>query len=137
MRRILLAIAATIALSACAQSPANSCGGGFGFNKQTGGAVLGGVGGAVAGAQFGKGNGNLAMTAIGTLLGAAAGNEVGSSLDRADCMYMQQQQQREYGVRAYQQQDNGAQRDEFYDNPNNYYDQHDMVPHRSYGARRR
>ncbi|OJX81407.1 RT0821/Lpp0805 family surface protein [Magnetospirillum sp. 64-120] len=58
--------------------------------KQTGGTVLGGIGGAVAGAQFGKGKGNLAMTALGTLLGAYIGSEVGKSLDRADQQYAMQ-----------------------------------------------
>ncbi|MBC7950783.1 MAG: glycine zipper 2TM domain-containing protein [Rhodospirillaceae bacterium] len=58
--------------------------------KQTGGAVLGGVGGAVAGAQFGKGTGNIAMTALGTLIGAYAGSEVGKSLDKSDRLYAQQ-----------------------------------------------
>ncbi|MHA1567735.1 MAG: RT0821/Lpp0805 family surface protein [Alphaproteobacteria bacterium] len=52
--------------------------------KQTIGAILGGVGGAVVGTQFGSGGGRLAMTAVGTLLGAYLGSEVGSSLDRAD-----------------------------------------------------
>jgi surface antigen len=56
--------------------------------KQTGGAILGGAGGAVAGAQFGKGKGQLAATAIGALLGALVGSEVGKSLDRADQMAM-------------------------------------------------
>lgn len=51
-----------------------------------GGAALGGLGGA----QFGKGNGKLAMTAAGTLLGALVGNGIGSSLDKADEMYRQQ-----------------------------------------------
>lgn len=55
--------------------------------KQTGGTILGGIGGAVAGAQFGKGKGQLAMTAIGTLLGAYVGSEVGRSLDKADQAY--------------------------------------------------
>lgn len=52
--------------------------------KQTGGTILGGVGGAVAGAQFGKGTGQIAATALGTLLGAYVGSEVGRSLDKAD-----------------------------------------------------
>lgn len=54
--------------------------------KQTAGGLLGGVGGAVAGAQFGKGSGQLAATALGALLGAYAGSEVGKSLDSADRM---------------------------------------------------
>ena len=40
--------------------------------------------GALAGSQIGSGSGQLAATAIGTLLGAWAGSEVGKSLDRAD-----------------------------------------------------
>lgn len=52
--------------------------------KQTGGAILGGIGGAVVGSQFGGGTGRIAMTALGTMLGAYAGSEVGKSLDKAD-----------------------------------------------------
>ena len=87
MKKVLLACALTLSLAACAQQGG---GGGFGMNKQTGGAVLGGVGGAVAGSQFGKGKGQLAATAVGTLLGAFIGSEVGASLDRADQTYANQ-----------------------------------------------
>ncbi|CAA7614709.1 RT0821/Lpp0805 family surface protein [Magnetospirillum sp. UT-4] len=66
--------------------------------KQTGGAILGGIGGAVAGAQFGKGTGNLAMTALGTLLGAYAGSEVGKSLDKADRTYAGQAETRAHSA---------------------------------------
>lgn len=66
--------------------------------KQTGGTILGGVGGAVAGAQFGKGKGNLAMTAIGTLLGAYMGSEVGKSLDKADQQYANQAESRAHAA---------------------------------------
>jgi surface antigen len=66
--------------------------------KQTGGAILGGVGGAVAGAQFGKGTGNIAMTALGTLLGAYAGSEIGKSLDKSDRMYAQQAETRAHAA---------------------------------------
>ena len=66
--------------------------------KQTGGTVLGGIGGAVAGAQFGKGKGNLAMTAIGTLLGAFIGSEVGKSLDKADQQYAMQAETRAHAA---------------------------------------
>ena len=55
-------------------------------SKQTGGAIIGGAGGALAGAQFGGGKGKLVTTAIGTLLGAAVGSSVGSSLDELDQM---------------------------------------------------
>lgn len=74
-----------LATSACTQTT--------GY-KQMGGTILGGAGGAVAGAQFGKGKGNLAMVALGTLLGAYVGNEIGASLDRADQMALQQAQGR-------------------------------------------
>lgn len=66
--------------------------------KQTGGTILGGIGGAVAGAQFGKGKGNLAMTALGTLLGAYVGSEVGKSLDRADQQYAMQAENRAHAA---------------------------------------
>lgn len=59
----------------------------MGGQKQTGGTLLGGIGGAVAGAQFGSGSGRLAATAVGTLLGALVGSEVGKSLDKADMEY--------------------------------------------------
>jgi surface antigen len=62
--------------------------------KQTGGAVLGGVGGAIAGAQFGSGSGRIAAAAVGTLLGALLGSEVGRSLDKADLAYANQANQR-------------------------------------------
>ncbi|MBW7849424.1 MAG: glycine zipper 2TM domain-containing protein [Rhodospirillales bacterium] len=58
--------------------------------KEGAGALLGGIGGAVAGAQFGKGSGQVAAAALGTLLGAYAGSEMGKSLDRADRLAAQQ-----------------------------------------------
>ena len=58
-----------------------------GCTKEQGGTVLGGIGGAVAGAQFGKGSGRLATTAIGALAGAYIGNQIGASLDKADKAY--------------------------------------------------
>jgi surface antigen len=97
MRKVVMACAAMLSLAACAQQGGTYGGGyggrddgGFGLNKQTGGAVLGGVGGALAGSQFGKGTGQIAMTAVGTLLGAFVGSEVGQSLDRADHTYANQ-----------------------------------------------
>lgn len=92
MRKVMVAVVLAASLAGCAQPGGygGSGSGGGGISKQTGGAVLGGVGGAVAGSQFGKGKGQLAMTAVGTLLGAFIGSEVGSSLDRADQMYASQ-----------------------------------------------
>lgn len=78
MKRIALAV---VALAVVA-SPARADGG-----KEFFGTILGGAGGAVAGAQFGKGSGRLAATAAGTLLGAMAGGSFGRSADRADHLY--------------------------------------------------
>jgi surface antigen len=65
-----------------------------GGTKQTGGALLGGVGGAIAGAQFGSGTGRIAAAVAGTLLGALIGSEVGRSLDKADLAYANNANQR-------------------------------------------
>lgn len=75
---VALALAAAVSLTACQQVQNNP--------KQTAGTVLGGIGGAVVGSQFGKGTGQIAATAAGTLLGAFVGSEIGSSLDKADKM---------------------------------------------------
>lgn len=76
----IIALASVLVLSGC-----DNMG-----SKQTGGAIIGGAGGALAGAQFGKGRGQLVTTAIGTLLGAAVGSSVGASLDELDQMKAQQ-----------------------------------------------
>lgn len=55
--------------------------------KQTGGAVLGGVVGGLLGSQVGGGTGQLAATAVGTVAGLFLGSEIGKSLDRADRLY--------------------------------------------------
>jgi len=86
-KKLMAALLATTLVAGCAND--------YG-QKQSAGAVLGGVGGAVAGAQFGKGKGQLAATALGALLGAYAGSEVGKSLDRADRQYMSEAQYRAY-----------------------------------------
>lgn len=81
-------LALTLGLSACESVQNNP--------KQSAGTLLGGIGGAVLGSQFGGGTGQIAATAAGTLLGAWLGSEVGSSLDRADREYAMQAQQRAY-----------------------------------------
>lgn len=73
-----------LSLTACQQ----------GGQKQTLGTLLGGVGGALAGAQVGKGRGQLVAVAGATLLGAFLGSEIGKSLDNADRLAMQQSTQR-------------------------------------------
>lgn len=57
-----------------------------------GGAILGGL----AGAQVGKGRGQLWATGAGALLGALLGSEIGGSLDRADRMYAGEATERAY-----------------------------------------
>jgi surface antigen len=57
--------------------------------KETGGTVVGGVGGAIIGSQVGGGTGQLVGVAIGTLAGALIGQEVGRSLDKADRVAME------------------------------------------------
>lgn len=74
--------AASFLLSGCANDGRGQ--------KEGFGTLLGGIGGAVAGAQFGKGSGRVAMGAAGALLGAFVGNQIGQSLDKADAMYAQQ-----------------------------------------------
>jgi len=66
--------------------------------KESGGTVVGGVGGALLGSQFGQGTGRLVGVAIGTLAGALIGQEVGRSLDKADRLAMENtaQQSLEY-----------------------------------------
>jgi surface antigen len=93
MKKKLLSIAfaGTLALGACAQGPGGygerAAPGQFGLNKTTGGTLLGAGLGGLAGAQFGSGKGQLAMTALGVLGGALLGSEVGKSLDKADLEY--------------------------------------------------
>lgn len=93
---LFIAAALVLGLSACAQPGGN----GFGISKSTGGAILGGAGGALAGSQFGGGKGKLATTALGTLLGAWIGSEAGASMDRADQNYYSNQQ-RGYAAPSY------------------------------------
>lgn len=92
MRKGLIAVAAaSVLLAGCANTGSGP--GELGANKTTAGGLLGAAGGAVAGAQFGKGKGQLAAVAAGTLLGALVGSEVGRSLDKADQQYAYRAQQ--------------------------------------------
>lgn len=84
------AVALSLGLAACQGVQDNP--------KQTAGTLLGGIGGAVIGSQFGGGTGQIAATAAGTLLGAWLGSELGSSLDRADRQYAMQAQQQAYSA---------------------------------------
>jgi surface antigen len=93
---LTLAVAATLALAACAQDGSqNPWGMG---TKQTigtaGGAVLGGL----AGSNIGGGKGQLWATGAGALLGAFVGSSIGKSLDAADMNYHQQAVDRAYSA---------------------------------------
>lgn len=70
-----LALAAALALGACASDAGP---------KQTGGTLIGAVAGGLAGSTIGRGTGRHIAIGVGTLLGAYVGSEVGKSLDRAD-----------------------------------------------------
>jgi surface antigen len=64
------------------------------FTKENIGGVIGAAGGAWAGSNVGKGKGNIAAIATGTLLGGFVGKSIGSSLDKADQLYHVQTAQR-------------------------------------------
>ena len=92
MRILKFVIPGLIALSlvACQNNPYGE--------KQTGGALIGGALGGLAGSQIGGGKGQLAATAAGALLGLFVGSEAGKSLDRADQQYAMQAQQQAYAA---------------------------------------
>ncbi len=77
--------AAALMLSACVTHDAP---------KQGAGTLLGAVGGALAGANVGKGRGRLVAVAAGTILGAYVGGQIGRSLDRADRIALANAQER-------------------------------------------
>jgi len=83
--RVATAAALLLSVGACEST---------GGPKQTGGTLLGGIGGAALGAQFGSGTGQLAGVAAGTLLGSLLGSNIGQSLDRADLVYADRANQR-------------------------------------------
>lgn len=61
--------------------------------KQALGTMLGAGLGGLAGAQMGRGKGQLVAVAMGALAGAYIGNSIGQSLDRADRAYLANAQQ--------------------------------------------
>ncbi len=87
----LSALAVVIALVASSCTPQYGQGegvGGTGYSKQQVGTVLGGLGGALAAKDIGKGSGNTLAIAGGAILGSMVGGELGASLDRADQQYL-------------------------------------------------
>lgn len=98
MKMKILGVAVAVSVSMVTlQTPAHSA---------TLGCLLGAAGGGFGGAQFGKGGGKLALTALGTLLGCG----LGSSLqDRDQRGYEQQNQARQYQpAYRYQSRSNGT-----------------------------
>lgn len=73
-----MALSLAIGLTACDSSQYGQ--------KQTVGGLTGAALGGLLGAQFGSGRGQLATTAVGVLLGALAGTEVGRTMDQVDRM---------------------------------------------------
>ncbi|MGE3334939.1 MAG: RT0821/Lpp0805 family surface protein [Rhodospirillaceae bacterium] len=84
---VIMAVAASMSLSACAEG-----------NNQTGATLVGAGLGGLLGSQFGRGDGRLAMTALGTLAGAAIGSSVGKRMDEVDRMKMREAETRAYGA---------------------------------------
>lgn len=76
LRTAALAGVVALGLAGCAGGPNAQIG-------TLGGAAAGGL----IGSQFGHGNGKLAATGAGVLLGGLIGNNVGTSLDRANSAY--------------------------------------------------
>jgi len=81
--KILVAVFLLAPLAACQGEQFNAPN----ISKETGGTVVGGLGGALLGNQIGGGSGRVVATIAGGLLGAYLGNSVGASLDRADMNY--------------------------------------------------
>ena len=75
IRRRVIGLFAGVSLAALLAGCA-----GVSQNESTG-AILGGAAGAVLGNQFGDGDGRVVMTALGAILGATVGQEIGASLD--------------------------------------------------------
>jgi surface antigen len=77
---IAIAVAAALLSAGCATTMGQ---------KEGAGTLIGGLGGALIGSQFGGGSGRLVGVAIGTVAGALIGQEIGRSLDRADRLAME------------------------------------------------
>ncbi len=73
--RIVIALAASISLAACATDTGQ---------KEGAGTLIGAGLGGLAGSQIGSGSGKLAAVGVGVLLGGLLGRSIGKSLDRAD-----------------------------------------------------
>ncbi len=84
-----IALVAALTMAGCASDAGPN---------QTGGALAGAALGGLLGSQFGRGDGRLAMTALGTLAGAAIGGNIGKRLDEVDRTKMREAEQRAYSA---------------------------------------
>lgn len=80
--RIIALLSAVTLVSACQNAELERM-----MTKENIGAATGAIGGAWIGSNVGKGKGNIAAIAAGTLLGGYLGKSIGASLDRADMVY--------------------------------------------------
>ena len=64
------------------------------MNKQTGGAILGGIAGGLIGSKFGKGRGRKVATFTGAVLGTLVGSSIGRQLDERDRLLMSRSTQK-------------------------------------------
>ena len=81
------AVASALALAGCAEG-----------HNETGSTLIGAGLGGLLGAQFGSGEGQVAMAVLGTVAGAAIGNKIGKNMDKVDRMKMRDAEQRAYSA---------------------------------------
>ncbi len=81
------AVASALALAGCAEG-----------HNETGSTLIGAGLGGLLGAQFGSGDGQVAMAVLGTVAGAAIGNKIGKNMDKVDRMKMRDAEQRAYSA---------------------------------------
>lgn len=78
-KKIASIVLLTFGIAACAQQGQNSM-----VNNRTLGAVVGGLGGAAVGSQFGEGRGRTLAIIAGGLAGTLIGGQLGQNLDAND-----------------------------------------------------
>jgi surface antigen len=83
-KKIASILLVTLSLSACAQDGSSNL-----VNNQTIGSVIGGLGGAAVGSQFGEGRGRTLAIIAGGLAGTIIGGTLGSNLDANDARMSQ------------------------------------------------
>jgi len=81
------AMASALALAGCAEG-----------QNEAGSTLIGAGLGGLLGAQFGSGDGQVAMAVLGTVAGAAIGNKIGKNMDKVDRMKMREAEQRAYSA---------------------------------------